>query len=124
MDPFFSAHVAILLFSAAFLNSRLIWTCLHILCLLLFYFSGAEIKPTPTLRVGVRTSHGGHMAFLSTYRTNVQSLQNYSFPGCQRNILCFLSLEGGCHTGINSGVSFSNTDVKFTFSAHVSKKKQ
>lgn len=47
-------------------------------------FSKVRIKPTPTLRVGGRTSRQWHITFLSFYRPNFHALQNHSFPGCQR----------------------------------------
>lgn len=49
-------------------------------------FSRVEIKPTPTPKVGVRTSHRWHITFLSSYRPDFQAFQNHSFAGCQRTL--------------------------------------
>ena len=85
MCPFSSVQAANLLLLASFLpDGKLAQTSLFFMPFTSLLFSKVKIKPTPTLRVGGRTSRQWHITFLSFYRPNFHALQNHSFPGCQR----------------------------------------
>lgn len=66
------------------------------LCLSLLLFSKVRIKPTPTLRVGGRTSHQWHITFLSFYRPNFHAFcKTIHFQAVRESALCFLVWGGG-----------------------------
>lgn len=108
MCPFSSVQAANLLLSASFLpDGKLAQTSLFFMPFTSLLFSKVKIKPTPTLRVGGRTSRQWHITFLSFYRPNFHACKTIHFQAVREPCIMLSGLGWWwCHAGVNSGVYF------------------
>ena len=88
-------------------DGKLAQTSLFFMPFTSLLFSKVKIKPTPTLRVGGRTSRQWHITFLSFYRPNFHACKTIHFQAVREPCIMLSGLGWWwCHAGVNSGVYF------------------